>query len=1038
MRSVGVRALVAWLVLLAPASGFAQLVTPDPDQATEERLEGLTIDSIVLSAPPRENRASLLALTGLVEGAAFRSSEIRRAVKVLYQLGRFENVLVLGRRVGNQVALRLSLLPRPHVRQLTIIGEGVLGNAEVAAALGLGEGAELDIHTFADRRAKLAAKLEEIGYRSPAIGLAVRAADANGGAEVVARIDAGPVTRIREVVIAGRQTIGEWIIRDRLGIGGGDVLDMLEVAEGLKRIADLHRQRGHAEVRVWPVKVVDVDKTAAPTADLIIEVDPGPVVRVELLGSRVVPRRLLAKAIKQLASDTSDAAIAETQERISTLFERRGYYQAAVEPKVQTSPGDAEKVIAFAMESGIRARVSELHFPGNTALDPELLEDKVVQVVEQSLDDEFGEGDVDGEAVSLLLGDRSISRGPELGLPEANELDASQVYIERAYRAAADALADLYRAQGYQTVQIAAPTVEPFRQGNALRITFAVTEGVQWRLGAMSISGNEVVATSELLDITGIGPGAPLSFYEVDAARRAIRQHYRDRGYLYARVEEELRQVVRRGAISDGGFVRSSTSAPLNVRTICARAESARQKACNVELAFRIYEGPQVRARRLVIRGNDSTIEALVRDVLAVSEDAVLREPDMKRSERNLARLGVFRRVSVSPMDEEAEAASKDVLIELSERKHSSFEIGAGVSTEEGVRVFASYGHGNLLGIGLRAQASGKVNYQLFFPLFNEAVKSFIAEQPIEYEFGVGMALPRVVGLPSGFGLSLDIIALHDNDPAFSEDTQKVTLTASYKGFEPEIFGAGRPLALRLRASIDQSEVLCNEDLEDVRQLCGEAAADIKRRASERTFYAGFLPSFSWDLRDDALNPRVGLYVEVLPEFLKGLNEASPDHLNLKAKVNGYIPIADDAAVAMSLIFWRIWPLGDTNKPIPVNRRLFGGGRSTIRGFREQTLFPIDNLGTEEEVSPGGLLLLAFKTELRFPIAGALSGTVFHDIGDLFEDPANFGLGKIRRESVGVGVRYATPIGPLLLDIAVTRIRGEVSVAPHFAAVGSF
>ncbi len=1034
----GVRAMAALWGLLAPSLASAQPIDPDPDPATEERLEGLTVERIAISAPPREDDDSLIALSGLREGVTFRAAEVRRAVKLLYQLGRFENVLVLARRVGNLVELRLSVVPRAHVREITVLGETVLGTDRVIAALGLPQGSPLDIGSFAKRRGALADELERVGYRSPAIGLAVRDADANGGAEVVVRIDAGPVTRVRNVSIDGPQTIGRWILEDRLGVGPGDVLDMVEVKEGLDRVHELYRRRGHADVVIQEPEIVRVGDSSAPAADLEIRIDPGPVVQVHLLGSSVVPRGRLLDAIDPLAADTSDAAIAEVQEVIAGLLERRGYWSARVDTSVQVSPDRSLKIIAFKMTAGIRARVVETTFPGNTAVDEELLRDKVVQLVEQSLGDALTEVRVDSRAVSSLFGDRSILPAPQLGVPEAEELDAEDVYIQRAYRTAADALADLYRAEGYQTVEIEAPKVETLREGRALKVTFSVSQGVQWRLGAVSVSGNDIMSTGELLDVSALTPGAPLSFYEVDTARRAMEQHYRDRGYLYAKVDEDLRPVTRRGAVSDGGLVRTATVAPIDVRTLCNRAAAARRKACDVELAFRVHEGPEVRARRVVMRGNDTTIPRLITDELLVEEGAVLTEPSMERTERNLSRLGVFRRVSVAPMDGEAEAAAKDVLVELKERKHSAFEIGAGVSTEEGVRVFASYSHGNLFGAALRAQVTGKVNYQVFFPLFNESVKNFIAEQPIEYEFGIGMALPRVVGAPRGFGLGLDIIALHDNDPAFSEDTQKVTLTASYKGFEPEILGARRPLAVRLRASLDQSEVLCNEDLEGVRQLCGEEAADITRRASERTFYASVLPSVSWDLRDDALTPRAGVYAEVQPEFLKGLNDASPDHVSLKTKINGYIPIADEASIAMSLIFWRVWPLESDGQSIPVNRRLFAGGRSTIRGFREQTLFPIDKLGSAEEVSPGGLLLAAFKTELRFPIAGALSGTVFHDIGDLFDDPSNFALDKIRRESVGVGVRYATPIGPLLLDIALTRIRGEIAVAPHFAAVGSF
>ena len=123
---------------------------------------------------------------------------------------------------------------------------------------------------------------------------------------------------------------------------------------------------------------------------------------------------------------------------------------------------------------------------------------------------------------------------------------------------------------------------------------------------------------------------------------------------------------------------------------------------------------------------------------------------------------------------------------------------------------------------------------------------------------------------------------------------------------------------------------------------------------------------------------------------------------------------------------------------VPVNRRFFAGGRATIRGFQEQTLFPADQLAGNEQVSPGGMLLAAIKTELRFPVASGLAGTLFYDYGDLFATPAEFSFDRIGQYSFGVGLRYSTPIGPLLLDAAFRIENGEPTFIPHFAAVGSF
>jgi outer membrane protein assembly factor BamA len=218
-----------------------------------------------------------------------------------------------------------------------------------------------------------------------------------------------------------------------------------------------------------------------------------------------------------------------------------------------------------------------------------------------------------------------------------------------------------------------------------------------------------------------------------------------------------------------------------------------------------------------------------------------------------------------------------------------------------------------------------------------------------------------------------------------------------------------------------------------------------------------------WDWRDDRFNPRSGIYLDLSPSYLGGLNDESPGHLRFEGRVNAYVPLFFESTLALSLVYQHIFETSGSDVNIPVNRRLFGGGRSTIRGYQERTLFPQDLVlceggvppvpgftcrGEGDKLSPGGLLVFAMKAELRFPLFEGLSLTAFYDIGDVFLEPSNFFLSLERsdrgqtRQGVGAGLRYDTPIGPIILDIGVPLVRrndpNEVDWTPHFAAVGTF
>ena len=123
-----------------------------------------------------------------------------------------------------------------------------------------------------------------------------------------------------------------------------------------------------------------------------------------------------------------------------------------------------------------------------------------------------------------------------------------------------------------------------------------------------------------------------------------------------------------------------------------------------------------------------------------------------------------------------------------------------------------------------------------------------------------------------------------------------------------------------------------------------------------------------------------------------------------------------------------IAPLGAT-EVIPVSLRYFAGGTSTVRGFEFASLGPKVNGN-----ATGGEAFLALQTEVRFPIWGDLHGAVFTDRGGVWEDYRRVDLPEIRY-SVGTGLRYYTPAGAIVTDVAWNPDRkpGERGWEFHFS-----
>ena len=105
---------------------------------------------------------------------------------------------------------------------------------------------------------------------------------------------------------------------------------------------------------------------------------------------------------------------------------------------------------------------------------------------------------------------------------------------------------------------------------------------------------------------------------------------------------------------------------------------------------------------------------------------------------------------------------------------------------------------------------------------------------------------------------------------------------------------------------------------------------------------------------------------------------------------------------------------------IPISERFFAGGRTTHRAFERDSLgIPGQSLierpdGSLLEVGGNGLLL--FNLDYRFPISGAIEGVVFTDVGQVWGDWQKVDLDELRW-GLGFGVRYASPVGPIRLEV---------------------
>ena len=108
---------------------------------------------------------------------------------------------------------------------------------------------------------------------------------------------------------------------------------------------------------------------------------------------------------------------------------------------------------------------------------------------------------------------------------------------------------------------------------------------------------------------------------------------------------------------------------------------------------------------------------------------------------------------------------------------------------------------------------------------------------------------------------------------------------------------------------------------------------------------------------------------------------------------------------------------------MPYKLRFFAGGDQSIRGYDYNSLSPI-----EKGYLTGGQILAVGSAEYNYAFKPGLRGAVFTDVGNAYDK--NFEADT--KVGVGVGVRWASPVGVVRVDVAAGVTEEEIPVRLHF------
>lgn len=561
-------------------------------------------------------------------------------------------------------------------------------------------------------------------------------------------------------------------------------------------------------------------------------------------------------------------------------------------------------------------------------------------------------------------------------------------FSEKLTRSSVKGIQAAYRAGGYSQATVDSHVL---RKKGDVQVIFRVNEGVRDVVEALDVQGNKSISQAGLAPKgLNLGPGKPYSQELLDKDRDQILAVYLQQGFLNA--------IFR------------------------AQVTPLKNDPHQVQVVYAIDEGQQVYTRAVAPVGAVHTRTDTIHTNADIKVGKPLSLASMLQGETQLLGLGVFDWASIDPREPVANQSNADVLVKVHEGKRNTTSYGFGFEvTNRGGKVpSGTVALPGLPPVGLPS------NFVTSEQTFWGPRGSFEYSRTNVFGRAQTLALNALAGRldqrASGSWL----------DPSFWNSVWIATASVSgERSSQNAIFTSRQVQAgLTFQRYLDAKRTktlflrytFTRTNLSDL--LTPQLVLPEDRNVRLSTLSASYVR----DTRDNILDAHKGIYqsleLYLTPEAL-GSNTS---FVRVLGQMAHYVPLQGGLVWANSLRLGLEESFGGAH--IPLSESFFSGGGSSLRGF------PLNGAGPQRAVTVcgnpsdlstcaqisvpvGGKQLLILNSELRFPlkIMSKLSGAVFYDGGNVFRSVGVGSFGAQYTNSVGGGIRYSTPVGPIRVDI---------------------
>ncbi len=441
--------------------------------------------------------------------------------------------------------------------------------------------------------------------------------------------------------------------------------------------------------------------------------------------------------------------------------------------------------------------------------------------------------------------------------------------------------------------------------------------------------------------------------------------------YIPSMIQEYVRKIK--------SHYKNNAFAKIEIKTNVTQKEDNHQ--IHKTIHFVIKENRKYTIKNIQIKGNQKVNTSYIQTKLEILENQLYNAQKIQQTKKNLFNTGLFLNVDIQEQYIEQEQNIKEgttnLIILVQERPDNTVNLSLGYDTSYGVTAGIEYEILSILGTGLKTILS----------LDGTIVSSNLTKRQAKIEFVEPEFLES-----STWSATYQIHGLMEENPTYDSIELGGALLFTKK--------FNTIYSLQLGYEFTWTDI---SDIQD-NTVDTEEGTTIFSVLSQKLFV---------NYRDDNAYPTRGSYHTL--EFNESLTAicSDVDYFKIHAQTSYYFHLGHQIVLALSLQAGAIIPFNNSDN-IPIQRRYFSGGATTIRSFKEKQLPPLN----DQHKPIGGEAIFLFSTELRIPIYNSFGISPFYDTGQIFQRFRRFKDYRINklRHALGLSLWYQTPIGPIRLD----------------------